>query len=565
MIRRLPSEIVDRIAAGEVVERPASVVKELVENALDAGARRVEVDLEKGGKDLVRVADDGTGIPFEELSLALESHATSKLRDFEDFDHLATYGFRGEALASIAAVASVRLVSRARAADEGGEIEAREGKVAAPRPAAIPKGTLVEVRDLFAQVPARRKFLRTDGAELAHSIDGFVRLALAAEGVEFVLRHEGRPLHRFPAEASLAERIREAFGRETAEALLPVSGRAPAGTLEGFVAAPRLSRADASRLLLFVDGRFVRDRALARAVREGFHDFLPGGRFPVGFLFLSVDPATVDPNVHPTKVEVRLLRAREIFSLVAGAVREALRRGDLAVPAPTLRPIAEPVAVGEAPFPFPEPEPFAVGKPRAREGPPLSLATERSLRTLQIHDAYLVRETAEGFEVIDQHALHERILLEDLRGQFGAGSVESQRLLVPEVFPAARADLGFLESVASTLASAGLGIETFGEEEVAVRAVPACLRRLDAGALLRDLFDLARRGEAPPREALAEAVLERLACRGAVMAGDRLETAEIEALLARGAALPHDATCAHARPTRIRFTLADLEKAFQRR
>ncbi len=574
MIRRLPREIVDRIAAGEVIDRPASVLKELVENALDARARRIEVDLGQGGAGLVRVADDGAGIPFGDLPLALASHATSKISGVEDLEHLATFGFRGEALASMAAVARVRILSRPPAASEGGEISAEGGNMGAPRPAAAPPGTLVEVRDLFSFHPARRKFLRGESTEVGHCLEALLRLALAEEEVEFLLRHEGKLLLRLPANLLRRERIREAFGRETAEALFPLSGEIGAARLEGFGASPRLSRPDASRIYLFVNGRFVRDRALARAVREGYRDFLPSGRHPVAFLFLSLDPSTVDPNVHPTKIEVRFRDSRNLFSLVHRTILEGLRAAGAATPGASVGPLArrEPAPPREEPTPFDFPD---LGAPPIRKAPPPAAPAsvppstvptpDPRARYLQLHDTYLVRETEEGFEILDQHALHERISLEELRAQFRRGAVESQRLLVPEVVEATRAEAAFLESIAPLLPRAGLDISPFGDTEVAIRAVPACLRRLDAKGLLADLCGLAREGEAPEPERILEEALERMACRSSLMAGDRLEPEEIETLIRRGAALPHDATCAHARPTRVRFTLADLEKAFRRR
>ncbi|HET6201825.1 MAG TPA: DNA mismatch repair endonuclease MutL [Planctomycetota bacterium] len=575
MIRRLPREIVDRIAAGEVIERPASLVKELVENALDARARRIEVDLEKGGTDLLRVADDGTGIPFEELSLALASHATSKIADVGDLEHLASFGFRGEALASMAAVGRLRILSRPAGAETGGEIVAEAGKAGEPRPAASPPGTVVEVRDLFAFHPARRKFLRGQGTELGHGVEALLRLALPEEEVEFVLRHEGKVLVRLPAGLPRRERIREAFGRETAEALFPVAGEAGSSRVEGFGASPRLSRPDASRLYLFVNGRFVRDRALGRAVREAYREFLPEGRHPVAFLFLAVDPATVDPNVHPTKIEVRFRDARGVFSLVHRALLEGLRKAGAATPGNAVGPLAR----GEAPDRVAEPTPFDfsdVEAPAFRKpplptfvpdaaSPPTAPTRDVPARYLQVHDTYLVRETEEGFEILDQHALHERVTLEELRAQFRRGAVESQRLLVPEFVETTRAEAALIESIAPALARAGLDVAPFGEGEVAIRAVPACLRRFDAKGVVADLCALASEGEAPDPERILEGALEKMACRASVMAGDRLEPQEIESLIRRGAALPHDATCAHARPTRVRFTLADLEKAFRRR
>jgi len=603
-IALLPEVVQNQIAAGEVIERPASVVKELVENALDAGATSVQVDLAEGGARLVRVTDDGSGMVRADLELAFEPHATSKLRTPEDLDHIASLGFRGEALASIASVARCSLFSRPRAAEPdapaGARVEVEGGRRRAVREAAGAPGTIVEVRDLFFNTPARRRFLKRTSTELAHCLDVLQRTALANVGVGFVVTHDGKRVYDVEARMDLAARLRRTFGAELAEALVPVSAEDGTTRVFGFVAPPRFSRRDTTRQMWFLNGRPLRDKVLTRAVREGYRGFLVEGRQPVAFLGLALDPSAVDVNVHPAKAEVRFREQRRVFGFLVAAVRAAVRKTDMATPGETLlasrdRRLAGGRAGGldratvqpslPAPGPLPrarapraveewsvrevEGEPFEIPR-HAPSQPAAAAAWERGDGLagpyLQIARTYIVRAVEDGFEIVDQHALHERLTFELLRREVREGRVEVQGYLVPELVELSRADAERLEEHLPALARIGIELARFGDTTVAVNGLPARMKNPDAEGLVRDVVDvLARTGRPPGAEDVAEELLHRAACRSSVMAGDELTQEEMHALLARGRGLETDQTCPHARPTRVRFHLADLEKAFHRR
>ena len=577
-IALLPEHVQNQIAAGEVIERPASVVKELVENALDAGARRIEIDLEEGGARLVRVKDDGSGMPREDLDLAFAPHATSKLRESGDLEHIASLGFRGEALASIGSVARARLTSRERGGEKAWRIDDEGGRLGQVEECGAAEGTTVEARELFFNLPARRRFLKQTGTELARSLDVIQRLALAHPGVAFVATHDGRRAFDVEAGMDLLARIRRAFGAELASALVPVEASAGGLTLSGFVAPPRFARADTGRQMWFLNGRFLKDRVLLRALKEGYRGFLFDSRQPVAFLHLALDPARVDVNVHPAKAEVRFRDERALFGFVVNAVREAVKRTDMATPGARLvesvvrreerELFGAPSAVRERPAAIVTPRISAA--PIAREvEPAATLARIDSVAprgpVLQVARTYLVRPTLDGFEVVDQHALHERITFEVLAAQMQAGALEVQRLLVPELVDLAPSEVELVLARATELGEIGIELARFGERTLALHALPARLERPDAAGIVREIVDLLQNERAPTRERLLEEVLHRAACRSSVMAGDELEPGEIAALFARGAALESDQTCVHGRPTRIRFTLADLERAFLRR
>jgi DNA mismatch repair protein MutL len=565
-IALLPENVRNQIAAGEVVERPASVVKELVENALDAGASRIEVDLEEGGARLVRVRDDGCGMPLEDLRLAFAPHATSKLRSSADLEHIASLGFRGEALASIGSVARVRLVSRERGEPGGWRIDDEGGAISEPLEAGAAEGTLIEVRELFFNVPARRRFLKQPATELARCLDALQRLALGHPGVAFVLTHDSRRVFDVEAGMDLRARVRRAFGAELAAALVPLESEQAGLRLSGWIAPPRFARADSARQMFFLNGRYLRDKLLVRALKEGYRGFLFDSRSPVAFLGLALDPARVDVNVHPQKSEVRFRDERAVFGFVAHAVREAVKQCDMATPGAELvdRALARegfeptralPFAVFERPAPAAAPAP----RPEALPFVPPSGGT-----LLQVARTYIVRALPEGFEVVDQHALHERITYEGLLSDLRAGRSERQRLLLPELVELSPAELVRIGAAREDLERAGFELEPFGPTTLALQAYPARLERLRAGELVRAIAAALEEGRALGREQLLESVLQRAACRASVMAGDELEPAEMRELLERGRALESDQTCVHGRPTRVRFTLADLERAFLR-
>jgi len=583
----LPELVKNQIAAGEVIERPASAVKELIENSLDAGATRIEIDLAEGGVALVRVRDDGSGMGGADLELAFASHATSKLREVADLEHIATLGFRGEALASIGSVARVKLFSRARGAILGAQLENEGGRIGALREAGGPEGTTIELRDLFFNTPARRRFLKTTATELGRCIDVIQRLALANPGVGFVATHEGRRLFDVEREMNLQERVRRTFGSELAQALVAVEARDGTLRLSGFVAPPRLARNDSARQMWFLNARPLRDKLLTRVLKDAYRGFLVDGRQPVAFLSLSIDPAAVDVNVHPAKAEVRFRDERRLFGFLVHHLREAVRATDMSTPGESLLASAErrgawapAPAAANAPTLAWSSAPAAARAEAApivvREsagGAPVNLrATSAACEPLgasplfQVARTYIVRALDDGFEILDQHALHERITFEGLKRELDRGAIESQRFLVPEIVELSRAQVALAEEHAGALERLGLVVAPFGPAAVAVHGVPARARRVDPVGLVRDVIELIeQRGVAPSSEKLLEEVLHRTACRSSVMAGDELSESEMRALLAQGAGIESDQTCVHARPTRVRFSLADLEKAFHRR
>ncbi len=601
------SEVVqNQIAAGEVIERPASVVKELVENALDAGARSIRVDLEEGGVRLVRVTDDGTGMGPEDLALAFESHATSKLERPEDLDHIASLGFRGEALASVGSVARCSILSRPAQAALGHRIENEGGRLSHVREAGAAAGTVVEVRDLFYNTPARRRFLKRTSTELSRCLDVLQRCALAHSGVGFVVTHDGKRVYDVEAGMDLLARVRRTYGAELAEELVPVEARRGSMRLSGYVAPPRFARRDVQRQMWFLNGRALRDRVLSRVLRESYRGFLVEGRQAVVFLELSLDPATVDVNVHPTKAEVRLRDQRRLFGFLVNALRAAVRKTDMATPGTSLIDTAERRRTrereGGAPLPDPGPlvparasQPYVVrevpGRPADELQPMGGRGAERLAGSgeassgdvagdvsgwdarddlagpfLQIDRTYLVRALPDGLEIIDQHALHERMTFEGLRQDVREKRVEVQRLLVPELVEVSRAEVELLSGHIEALGRIGIEVAVFGEGTIAVHGLPARLRHPDVEGVVRDLLDvLGRTGRAPDAEDVIEEVLHSVACRSSIMAGDELTEDEIRTLLERGRELETDQTCPHSWPTRVRFTLADLERAFHRR
>jgi DNA mismatch repair protein MutL len=580
-IRVLSERVRNQIAAGEVVERPASVVKELVENALDAGAREITVELEAGGVDLVRVTDDGRGMGPEDLALAFVSHATSKLAAVDDLLHIATLGFRGEALASIGSVARARILSRRAGDEHGWSIEDEGGRIGAVSAAGAARGTTVEVRDLFFNVPARRAFLKRTATELGRALDVLQRLALAHLSTGFVVRHDRARVFDVEREMDLAARVRRLFGNELAAALVPLEARDGRVGLSGLIAPPRFSRSDTSRQMWFLNGRPVRDRVLSRCLIEAYRGFSDEKRQPVAFLALSVPPEEVDVNVHPTKSEVRFREERRLFPFLLTALRAAIAGTDMATPGSAVL----------VPFPrfprFPRaeswtaervrPEELVVREASAPAGPSVAplftavggadaLVPRPSGPVLQVAATYLVREVDDGLEIIDQHALHERVTYERLKAGLRSGGIETQRELVPELIELARSEVHALEEHLANLARLGIELALFGPTTVALHALPALLKRASAPRLVHELVAaLADGRELPGPEALLEHVFHSMACRRSVMAGDRLAPDEIDGLLEAAARLDHDQTCPHGRPTRVRLTLADLERAFHRR
>jgi DNA mismatch repair protein MutL len=582
----LPPTLIDRIAAGEVIERPAAALKELVENALDAGATRVEVALDGGGIDRIEVADNGHGMTAVELALAIQRHATSKL-DPDDphgdtLVRIATLGFRGEALPSIGAAARLAITSRSDADAHASRIEVAGGAVGPVAPAAGPRGTTVTVRDLFYATPARRKFLKSARSEAEAAEAALRRLAFAAPQVAFRLSLDGRVALDLPAQPRAA-RIAALLGPAAASALLPLDHGRDALHLGGQVCAPFATRATAAGQSLVVNGRPVMDPVLRTAVKVAYRNVIEPGRHPIVALYLTLPPEELDVNVHPAKTELRFRDPAAVRALVIGGLQRALaapagatgsvmafarpagRPGFALRPPPAAPPpgLAEPrLALGAAPAArmLAPPEP-ATADPAHPLGAPLA----------QLLDTYILAVAADGALVlVDQHAAHERLTHEALRSQLLAGGVRSQTLLLPIVVDLARHEAAALMARADALSRLGLELEAFGPGAVMLRALPAVLvaagRPPDAAALLRDLAEqFAETGEASSLEAVLDAAIARLACHGSIRAGRRLSAAEMEALLRQMEATPRAATCSHGRPTFLKLSRTELERLFGRR
>ncbi len=585
-IRSLPSELIDQIAAGEVIERPASVVKELVENSLDAGARRIEIDVEQGGAALIRVRDDGAGIAADELVLAVQRHATSKIAALADLEAIVTLGFRGEALPSIGSVARLRIVSRAAEAAAAAAIEVDGGSVCAPRPAAHPSGTTVEVRELFFNVPARRRFLRSTATEFAQIASLVARLALARPPVAFRLRHGERVVLDLPPAndpSGELRRLESLLGAEFCGTALALEASSGPVALRGWIGAPRAARAQPDRQYLFVNGRAVRDRLLASAVRQGYRDVLYGGRHPAYVLHLSLDPELVDVNAHPQKLEVRFRDNRQVHAFVARAVERALAAGPTAAAASAraLPPAKYPAAAAAqrilhwptlAAAAASVSEPARGVEPAAATTSPLAVDPQRATPAAeplgeaiaQLHGIYILAQNAAGLVIVDAHAAHERVLYERLKAAQADGA-PSQRLLAPVTVELAEHEIDVLLESVGEFERAGFALERLSPTALVVRAVPALLVREPLSELLRGvLADLAAGGGTDHIEEAGHRLLATLACRSAIHAGRRLTVPEMNALLRQAEATERADQCNHGRPTWTRLTLAELDQLFLR-
>jgi DNA mismatch repair protein MutL len=595
-IRRLPDHVVNRIAAGEVVERPASVAKELVENALDAGARRVDIVTAGGGKSLIRISDDGSGMRRDELALAVARHCTSKLAG-DDLAAISTLGFRGEALASIGAVARLVIASRHEDEEHGWAIEVDNGRVGEPRPAGREVGTQIEVRDLFFATPARLRFLRSDRAEAGAVTEVVRRLALAHPHARFTLSGGDRlALDYAPmsGEGALAARIAEVLGEDFAANAMPIAAGREHARLAGFAGLPTFNRANSLQQFMFVNGRPLRDPLLAGALRAAYADVLARDRFPVAALYLDLDPQEVDINVHPAKLEARFRDPGLVRGLLIGAIREALNergfRASSTVASATLsafrpEPFARAVNGGNgggtwrdstAPSGFAEGAQvgFAVldrpsADPRSAVDPARdAAATARPLGAAraQLHENYIVAQTDDGLVIVDQHAAHERIVYEKLKAGLASRHVARQILLIPEVVELPRDDLERLLARAGELAEIGLVVEAFGPGALAVTETPAMLGQIDAAALIRDLADdLAEWDSTTRLREHLDHVAATMACHGSVRSGRRLKPEEMDALLREMEATPQSGQCNHGRPTYVELKLSDVERLFGRR
>ena len=584
-IRILDRRLVDQIAAGEVVERPASVVKELVENALDAGAARIEVTVEGGGADRITVADDGSGIPANELPLAVASHATSKICRVEDLAAIGTMGFRGEALASIASVARVSITSRVRGSDAAARIEVEGGEARDVAPAAGAPGTVVEVRQLFFNVPARRKFLRSAATELGRIEEAIEALALCRPGVAFRLEAEGRVRLDLAATTDPARRVRDVLGASSADGMLGVEADVDLGgspvALWGMVGLPSLARGASRAMRFSLNGRAVLDRTLLHAAKEAYRGLMEPGRTPLGFLAIEMDPALVDVNVHPAKTEVRFRQQQSVHSLVLRAVREALRAADLVPAFELARPAAEPrgsdfsefaaMAAAQASGPSHAAPPVVLVEtreaavPPARDDAPLH-ANRTARRVMQVHGSYLVVEDRDGILVVDQHALHERAMFESLAARIASAPLESQPMLVPVPVEVDARAAEAAEEARPLLERLGIELVPAGPRSVLVHAYPTFLSSRGVGPaefVPGLLVRIAEDGPGDVESALSD-VLDMMACKAAVKAGDRLSPAEIDGLLDLRERIERSSNCPHGRPTSLRISMRDLERSFGR-
>ena len=616
-IRVLPDLLINQIAAGEVVERPAAALKELLENSLDAGARAIDIDLLQGGVKRLRVSDDGSGIAADELALALARHATSKIRVLDDLERVVSLGFRGEALASLSAISRLTIASRSPAATRGATIEAIGGTLSAVEPVALECGTVVNAEDLFFNTPARRKFLKSEATEFGHCEDMALRIAVAVPHVALSLAHNGRRLWLYPASDAVT-RMRAVLGEEFADASVEIRERSPAFSIGGWIALPRYSRAGRDRQYLFVNGRFVRDKLLTHAIRQAYADVLHHQRQPAYVLFIDIDPYMVDVNVHPSKAEVRFRDSRAVHQFVFHALNKALSRSA----AQTSPAMADPLAwvsgksdssgsgggsytalgAGAAAMPgftdwrraeqggfntqavrestaFYEtlrgmPAQMQDGRPKSGVGvgagldaieaasadlPPLGFALA------QLHGIYILAQNRDGLVLVDMHAAHERIVYEKLKAALDLNQLASQPLIVPIAITLGPRQLPLIETHRAFFVQLGFDLAILSPAEIAVRAVPAMLPGLDVTAMLRDLLgDLAEHGASRALSDKRDEILGTMACHGSVRANRMLTVPEMNALLRDMEATERSGQCNHGRPTWYQFALSDLDKLFMR-
>ena len=596
-IRRLPESTINRIAAGEVIERPASVIKELVENAVDAGAREIDAVMTAGGRTLIRVSDDGHGMTPEELPVAIERHATSKL-DGENLDHIVTLGFRGEALPSIGSVSRLTVASRPAGSDTAFAISVDGGTVTGPKPSALDHGTRVEVRDLFYATPARLKFLKSERSENIAAQDVIRRIAMACPGIGFTLATGERGQLRYaPAtgENGALTRLGDVMGAEFAQNAVAIDAMRENVRLRGFAGLPTLNRATAQMQYLFVNGRPVRDKQLLGAIKGAYMDFLARNRHPMAALFIEIDPFHVDVNVHPAKAEVRFRDAGLVRGLIVGSIKQALtaagHRASSTVGAATLDAMRPAQARQTSAYNYTRPQPgfaeaataFQAPLPGAPEHgiPGLNLASAEADTTpapdeliarplgaarAQLHENYIIAQTDDGMVIVDQHAAHERLVYERLKAEQDAAGIARQPLLVPEVVDLDEAGVERLGARADELAQMGLVLEPFGPGAIVVREVPALLGDADVQTLVRDLADeLAELDETLSLKERIDHVLATVACYGSVRSGRRLKPDEMNALLRQMEATPHSGQCNHGRPTYVELKMSDIERLFGRR
>ncbi len=593
-IKVLDQNMVNMIAAGEVIERPASVVKELMENSIDAGAGKITVSIEDGGRKLISVTDNGCGMDAEDLGQAFEPHATSKIKTSKDLRAISTLGFRGEALASIASVAQIKAVSRKQESAGGNSIEIDCGDKSSVSPASADYGTTIQVRDIFYKLPARRKFLRTANTELGHIVEQFIRIALARVDLDLTLIHNGRELYRLVSQHGLRQRIGELFSSEISEDLLEAESDEKGVRIFALMGRPGDSRTSNKFQYIFLNGRFIRDKFISHAIKEAYRGTIEPGRFPVVFLFMQMPYEDYDVNVHPTKIEVRFYNSNLIHSQVLGALREKLLATDLDTQAklpsaagPALPEGPESVHRGReiadamAEFfrthkPVPAQQQFVTraSSPCFEKHGQDGRATVKGIKDeapqperkfIQIHDSFIVVPTDDGFIIIDQHALHERIIYEIMSGRLRESKLESQRLLIPESFEMNEAQISALKANTELMEKLGIELVPFGPRTYAIQAFPTLLAKTSPVDFVQDLIDLfVDKGASLDSQSLLDEVVNMAACKAAIKAGQKLSDNEIEQLLADREKTEFTSRCPHGRPAVIKFSMAELQKQFKR-
>jgi len=618
-IRQLSPSVINKIAAGEVIERPASVVKELMENSVDAGASRVDVTVAQGGTESIRIVDNGCGIRPDQMMMAIASHATSKIEDAEDLFNVETLGFRGEALASIAEVSQMTVRSCADGATEGAELEINGGKAEPVKPCGCPVGTSIEVRNLFFNTPVRRRFMKANQTEMGHITEAFTRLALVHPNVHFKLQHNGRVTQDLPAADNWKDRIAHFYGKDLADALIWVESEEEGIRLSGFVADPVFNRSHTRMQYLFLNGRHIRDRSLQHALGEAYRGLLLTGRYPIAFLKLDMPAHLVDVNVHPTKLEVRFQDARKLYSQLLSTIRNKFLSTDLTARvhehSERTDAAGTPAASAERPqnlgLSYPRSDVSSIGATnqysgsgagqfagitpagpadnyrlpesfqRALDTSNLPANTERidvnpaaadvpaqlpiSTLGLQVHNRYLVTQDESGMLVIDQHALHERVLYEQLREKVLAGELETQRLLVPEPVSMSGPEAAVAVEHKELFEQIGIEVEPFGGDTILVSSYPAMLRRVRPAELIRQLIDEIMVGEKQPdRRDVLDELMHMMSCKAAVKAGDPLTPEEIHSLLMQRHLFHDTHHCPHGRPTALVFTRDELDRRFER-
>lgn len=582
----LDQNMINMIAAGEVIERPASVVKELMENSIDSGATKIDVAVEDGGRKLISVTDNGSGMDAGDLAMAFESHATSKIKTSADLHTISTLGFRGEALASIASVAQVKAISRTKDSLAANCIEIDCGSKGDVNPCSGDFGTTIQVRDIFYKLPARRKFLKTANTEFGHITEQFIRIALSNSGIDMTLTHNSREVYRVSGGEGLRQRISELFSAEIAENLIETQTDEKGLRILALLGRPEISKTNNNYQYTFLNGRYIRDKFISHAIRDAYRGNLEPDRFPVVFMFIQIPFEDYDVNVHPTKIEVRFYNTNLLHSQILAALRSKLLSTNLDVSArlPSEQPVGGETrrkeitdamseffkkyrtGTSQRRFSFPTASSNVTYNPApARPEQTNIAATSDNRKFLQIHDSFIVTESEEGFAIIDQHALHERIMYENLCKRVKNGNLESQRLLLPASFELTDAQAELLRTNTELLEKLGIELMPFGPQTMAIQAFPMILAKADPVDFIRDLMDLlADKNLSVEADRLLEEILDMAACKAAIKAGQKLTDNEIEQLLADRFIVECASRCPHGRPTTIKFSITELEKQFKR-